>query len=164
MAMRRRSGGTTLAGDDRHRSPTQISPASGLRNPATSRSVVVLPQPDGPRSATSSPGFTWRSRPRTAATSPKRLVSPLIVTPGTRLPRHASGFPRAQDVTAEQGLPEDDGGEGHREHEEAEDGDGAELPFLLEVEDDDRHHLGARREQDDGGRQLPDDADEDEAP
>ena len=47
-----------------------ISSASGLRNPATSRSVVVLPQPEGPSSATSSPGFTWRSRALTAATSP----------------------------------------------------------------------------------------------
>jgi len=68
--MRRRSGGTTAAGEDRQRSPTQISPASGARNPATRRKVVVLPQPEGPSSATSSPGFTSSERPSTAATSP----------------------------------------------------------------------------------------------
>ena len=33
--MRRRSGGTTAAAEDRQRSPTQISPASGVRKPAT---------------------------------------------------------------------------------------------------------------------------------
>ena len=68
--MRRRSGGTTVRADDRHRSPTQISPASGVRKPATSRSVVVLPQPDGPSSATSSPGWTSSDSSVTAATSP----------------------------------------------------------------------------------------------
>src|SRR5437773_11735817 len=80
--MRRRSGGTTAVADDRQRSPTQISPASGVRNPATRRSVVVLPQPDGPSSATSSRGFTSSRRLSTAATPPYRLVSPRSVTPG----------------------------------------------------------------------------------
>ena len=46
--MRRRSGGTTTAGEDSTRSPTRISPPPAARKPATSRSVVVLPQPDGP--------------------------------------------------------------------------------------------------------------------
>ena len=32
------------------------SPESANSNPATTRSAVVLPQPDGPSSATSSPG------------------------------------------------------------------------------------------------------------
>ncbi len=68
--MRRRSGGTTVADEDRQRSPTQISPASGARKPATSRSVVVLPQPDGPSRATSSPGLTSSESSFTAATSP----------------------------------------------------------------------------------------------
>jgi len=53
---------------------------------------------------------------------------------------------------------------GAAEHHETEHGDGAELALFLQVEDHDRHHLGRRREQDDRGRQLADDADEDEAP
>src|SRR3984893_18508567 len=56
----------TTAGEESTRSPTRISPASGARKPATSRRVVVLPQPDGPSRATSSPGRTARSRPATA--------------------------------------------------------------------------------------------------
>src|SRR5256714_15507523 len=146
MAMRRRSGGTTLAGDDRQRSPTQISPASGVRKPATRRSVVVLPQPEGPSSASSSPGFTSSDRPSTAPTSPYRFVRAFRTTPGIAAPRRASPA-RSEDITAERGLDERDGGEGGREHHETQHADGAELAFLLEVEDDDGHHLRVRREQ-----------------
>ena len=42
--------------------------AVGLSRPATQRSVVVLPQPDGPSSVTISPGPTSKSMPATAAT------------------------------------------------------------------------------------------------
>ena len=40
--MRRRSGGVTAPGAERRRSPTQISPASGWRNPATKVISVVI--------------------------------------------------------------------------------------------------------------------------
>ena len=53
--MLRCSGGSVRAGDDTTRSPTTISPADGSTKPAISRSVVVLPQPDGPSRQTSSP-------------------------------------------------------------------------------------------------------------
>src|SRR5882724_4394356 len=204
--MRRRSGGITLPGADSTRSPTRISPASGAMKPATSRRVVVLPQPEGPRSATSSPGRTVRSSPDTAATSPKRLVRPVMVTSGMGFseggyaplpnlspetgcaglararsgPDHSLGVipgnktgtelaragrgPRAQDVAAEQGLHERHRGEGHHEHEHPEHRDGPELALLLQVEDHHRHDLGVRGEQDDRGRELADDPDEDEAP
>src|SRR6266545_3314454 len=79
-------------------------------------------------------------------------------------PRHASGLPRPQDVAAEQRLHQDNRGEGHGEHEQAEDCDGAELPLLLQIEDHHRHDLGIGREEDDRGRQLADYPDEDEAP
>jgi hypothetical protein len=52
------------------RSPIQISPALGSWKPAIIRSVVVLPQPDGPSSVISSPGVTSRLTSRTAAMSP----------------------------------------------------------------------------------------------
>ena len=45
------SGGSVRAFDDTSRSPTWISPSDGSRKPAISRSVVVLPQPDGPEQA-----------------------------------------------------------------------------------------------------------------
>src|SRR6266545_7026238 len=79
-------------------------------------------------------------------------------------PRHASGLPRPQDVAAEQRLHQDNRGEGHGEHEQAEDCDGAELPLLLQIEDHHRYVLGIGREQDDRGRQLANHPDEDEAP
>ena len=53
--MLRRSGGSVRAGDDTTLSPTRISPADGSTKPAISRSVVVLPQPDGPSRQTSWP-------------------------------------------------------------------------------------------------------------
>src|SRR5256885_9137058 len=143
--MRRRSGGTTAVADDRQRSPTQISPASGVRNPATRRSVVVLPQPDGPSSATSSRGFTSSRRLSTAATPPYRLVSPRSVTPGMA----RSSVLGAQEVPPERGLHQQHDAERHRQHEETKDGDGGELTFFLQVEDNDGDDLGGRCEQDD---------------
>ena len=46
--MLRRSGGSECAGEEINLSPTRISPALGSTKPAISRSVVVLPQPEGP--------------------------------------------------------------------------------------------------------------------
>src|SRR5215212_10850628 len=50
------------------RSATEISPRSGISSPATKRSVVVLPHPDGPRSVNSSPSLTSKVRSSTACT------------------------------------------------------------------------------------------------
>jgi hypothetical protein len=56
------------------RSVTSLPPIRCARRrrlePATMRSVVVLPQPDGPSSVTSSPGCTSNDTSSTAATSP----------------------------------------------------------------------------------------------
>src|SRR5215475_15320498 len=59
--MLRRSGGSVRLVDETTRSPTAISPAVGSMKPAMSRSVVVLPQPDGPSRHTSRP-CTLRAR------------------------------------------------------------------------------------------------------
>ena len=48
----------------------------GRSKPAIRRSVVVLPQPDGPSMVKNSPGGTCRSMPLTATASPKRLTRP----------------------------------------------------------------------------------------
>jgi hypothetical protein len=48
----------------------RISPAVGCSRPAIARSVVVLPQPEGPSSVSCSPGKTLKLTPRTAGTLP----------------------------------------------------------------------------------------------
>src|SRR5579883_748366 len=70
MPQLRRSGGASV----RSRSASHTRPAVGVSNPATIRRVVVLPQPEGPSSATSSPDASSRLRSVTAGVSPKRLV------------------------------------------------------------------------------------------
>src|SRR5215203_6722605 len=57
-------------------SPIRIRPAVGSSRPATMRSVVVLPHPDGPSSAKNEPLGTVSDRSRTATKSPKRFVRP----------------------------------------------------------------------------------------
>jgi hypothetical protein len=47
-----------------------IDPPMGSSRPATDRSVVVLPHPDGPSNVTSSPCPTLRDTSSTARTSP----------------------------------------------------------------------------------------------
>src|SRR5205085_12476195 len=49
-------------------------PASGHSRPAMMRSSVVLPEPEGPSSASSSPLSTRRSTLSSAVKSPKRLT------------------------------------------------------------------------------------------
>src|SRR6476620_10194732 len=68
MPSSRRRGGTRmpLAGDDTTRPAMLISPSVGCSSPATHRSVVVLPQPDGPSSTTISPAGTAKLTPSIA--------------------------------------------------------------------------------------------------
>ena len=54
----------------------QDRPAVGRSKPATSRSTVVLPEPEGPSIEKNSPSAISRSRSSTARTSPKCLLSP----------------------------------------------------------------------------------------
>src|ERR671924_233023 len=51
-------------------------PASGRSKPATIRSVVVLPHPLGPSSEKNSPSRISSETSSTAATRPKRLLTP----------------------------------------------------------------------------------------
>src|SRR4051812_12178453 len=54
---------------------SRIVPDVGDSSPATIRRVVVLPQPEGPRSAKKEPRGTSRSRSCTAVKPPKDLVT-----------------------------------------------------------------------------------------
>jgi len=60
MPMPRRCGGRPSTS----RPSTTSLPSSGRMKPAISRSVVVLPQPEGPSSVSSSPGRTRKSSRR----------------------------------------------------------------------------------------------------
>ena len=60
---------------------SSIVPEVGVSSPATMRSVVVLPQPEGPSSAKNEPLGTSRSRAFTAVKLANSLVSPRIRRP-----------------------------------------------------------------------------------
>src|ERR1700739_497988 len=68
MPRSRSRGGTRMprAGDDTTRPAMLMSPEVGCSSPATQRSVVVLPQPDGPSSTTISPAGTAKLTPSIA--------------------------------------------------------------------------------------------------
>src|SRR5262249_56398793 len=53
-----------------------MAPPDGVSNPAMQRSVVVLPQPLGPRSEKNSPSITSKDRGPTVTWGEYRLVSP----------------------------------------------------------------------------------------
>src|SRR3954453_13676532 len=59
-------------------SPSRIRPSVGFSRPATMRSVVVLPQPEGPSRAKNEPAGTVSGRWSTEAKTPNRLVTPPI--------------------------------------------------------------------------------------
>src|SRR5262245_39319011 len=116
MLIPRRSGGTAFPADEHRRSPTHISPASGVRKPAMRGKVVGLPQPDGPRRERSSPWRISSVRSRTAATSsPYRLVSACRRTPA--MP--ASGL---EEAATEEPLRHGDESEREPEQEDPERG------------------------------------------
>src|SRR6266481_9625857 len=84
--MLRCSGGSVRAFEDTSRSPTWISPSDGSRKPAISRSVVVLPQPEGPNRQTSWPWSIRSETLSTTASDPNRLVKPRKSTDANQLP------------------------------------------------------------------------------
>src|SRR6185437_11029555 len=67
----RRCGGTPATSSP----SSMICPLVGRSKPAIMRRVVVLPQPEGPRSVKNSPGGMRRSIASTATTSSKAFVS-----------------------------------------------------------------------------------------
>src|SRR3712207_3763797 len=73
--MRRRCAGAWTPGPATASPATVIRPASRRSRPATHRSRVVLPQPDGPSTATREPVGTARSTPDSAVTRPYDLVA-----------------------------------------------------------------------------------------
>src|SRR2546423_9526093 len=60
------------------RPPTTISPESASSSPATTRRIVLLPQPEGPRRTRNSPSAICSETSLTASTLPKLFVRCLI--------------------------------------------------------------------------------------
>ena len=78
-------------------------PASGRSKPAIRRSVVVLPEPDGPSMVKNSPRRTSRSTESTATTSPYVFRIETSAT-STALSGAASTAPAARSSAAVRGL------------------------------------------------------------
>src|ERR1700709_269164 len=83
--MLRRSGGTVAAGEEISLPPTRISPPVGSTKPAIRRSVVVLPQPEGPSRQTRWPCSMCSDTSSTTASGPYVLVRPFNSTDATRI-------------------------------------------------------------------------------
>src|SRR5215208_1079539 len=105
--MSRRFAGTSVTS----RPPIRTGPVSTSSRPASIRSAVVLPEPDGPTSTMNSPSPICRSKRSTAGTSVPgyvREVSTNVTSANTHL-LHLLAEPclslraRAQPVEAEQG-------------------------------------------------------------
>src|SRR5918995_1723256 len=79
MLTGRRCGGTPVMSWPSIR----MRPVSGVSKPAIIRSKVVLPQPEPPKRANSSPRRMSRSTPSTAVIAPKRLATPAMLTIGS---------------------------------------------------------------------------------
>ena len=90
MPMSRREAGT----EDMSLPSTMTDPASADSNPATMRRAVVLPQPDGPSSATSSPGAISIDSPSSARVAPNERLrscnSTLVPAPRWACPMPAA--------------------------------------------------------------------------
>src|SRR5580704_11223537 len=98
MAVARRSGGTA----EISRPSMHTRPASGRTKPAMLRMIVVLPQPDGPRSVSNWPGGTVSVTSSTAGTLPYRLTRPSISSRRPPPPRPPRSF---RDIRVEQVRP-----------------------------------------------------------
>src|SRR6266851_5717328 len=86
-----------FAGSLTTRAPIEIRPPVDSSRPATMRSVVVLPQPEGPSSVTNSPASTARPKRSTATTPPKSQQTSSITSVGIG-PPGAPGPPRGQSL------------------------------------------------------------------
>ena len=82
MPMSRLAAGT----DEMSLPSTRTDPVSAVSKPATMRSAVVLPQPDGPSSATSSPGAISIDSPSRALVAPNERLRSCSTTLVPRLP------------------------------------------------------------------------------
>src|SRR5215510_2281920 len=126
------------------RSPMVMRPSSAFSRPATQRSVVVLPQPEGRSSVTISPAATSKSMPATAVTT-SLLAMKVLVSPSTRIMIQQPRTPQYINIALilllhAKAAPELERDEAQRhqqqEHQHAKGAEQQERAFLPEVEND----------------------------
>src|SRR6266404_5656867 len=98
-------------------------PAVGSTKPAIRLRVVVLPQPDGPSSESSSPSYTTRSRPATARTPSYSRLQPASSTTGRAI-RSVSPVVEEHAAQVQEPVGEPDDQEGAHDEEGRERRDG----------------------------------------
>src|SRR5258705_39155 len=98
-------------------------PAVGSTKPAIRLRVVVLPQPDGPSSESSSPSYTTRSRPATARTPSYSRLQPASSTTGRAI-RSVSPVVEEHAAQVQEPVGEPDDQEGAHDEEGRQRGDG----------------------------------------
>src|SRR5262245_16096920 len=98
MAMPRLAGGTAST----TRLSIRIWPAVWSSSPATIRSSVLLPQPEGPTNTTNSPSAMSRSMPLIASKSPKDLRTPCSLRDPTGCPSQIDGAAGAHALIGRQ--------------------------------------------------------------
>src|SRR5262245_26973714 len=115
--MLRFSGGSDDPGVEMTSPSIAMVPAVGSRKPAIILSVVVVPQPEGPRRDTNSPEPSERWIASTAVTLPKRHVTPARTSLLTRS-SGSRGGPLQQEVAPDEAEADHD--QPHREDDEDE--------------------------------------------
>src|SRR6185437_3475323 len=127
------------------RPPTTISPESASSRPATTRRIVLFPQPEGPRRTRNSPSEICSETSLTASTLPKRFTRCLI-----RISAIASLLERTRHRRPHEPALEDQEDDDHREDRHHRRGGddapvGHELPLQRRDPDRERLHVVGRR-------------------
>src|SRR5882757_571252 len=133
------------------RPSTAITPSSGVSSPATQRSVVVLPHPEGPSRVKKVPGSSVKLAPRMPPAIWSVELSKILVSPSTRSMK-SQPFLSASECAG--GGPLGDEIEHDRDHahqhgpHQAKCREFGALTVAPEVEHGDRHGLRAWAGQD----------------
>src|SRR6267142_3524180 len=154
MDMPRFSGGSERPGAEIVRPSSSMVPSLGSRKPAIIRSVVVLPQPDGPSSETNSPRVSASVARSTAVKAPKRQVTSRRTSLLIGLRVHGRARPAQHEVAADHPEADHHQRDGDHDEHEADRGEQLEVALVALVEQQHREHLGAGGVEEDGGGQL----------
>src|SRR5215470_16111483 len=132
-----------------------ISPAVGRSSPAIERSVVVLPQPEGPSSVNSLPSGTSNDTSCAAFTTVPLSLAYSVKSDFT-LSTAALSLALRNPESPAQKLGDHHQAEQQNDQHDAERRELDILPVLPKLPDHDRHHLGARAVKQNRARQLTD--------
>src|SRR6266540_4399265 len=156
MPRLRRSGGriTRRATSVSTEFPTVMRPASGRSKPATQLSVVVLPQPEGPRRVTNSPSATVSDTSSTARTPPSNTFTRSSMTTS----RVATAL--ATEPCPEDALADHDRHEGEHELDRRQGRDRAGVTLPPQLDHGGADHLRSMGDEEQRARVLLQEADE----